>query len=214
MLAQRPRVLGQEERFMRMNLLCGLSLAAWATLAVGIGCGGSDDEEEAPAIRSGVAGDKTLSELSSAEAVKVCQALGDAVEVWLTAHEDDFLRTSCVSLSLFTASSAQECRQSVDACLDQLADAGPGEITGGGCDPASAEVTDCTATVAELESCLGDTLDSAVVALQQLDCELLFSAGASSMAAPQDPPSCAPLREKCPELFTEVSDVGGGMQEF
>jgi hypothetical protein len=34
------------------------------------------------------------------------------------------------------------------------------------------------------------------------------------MAAPQDPPSCAPLREKCPELFTEVSDVGGGMQEF
>ncbi|MCG5052092.1 MAG: hypothetical protein KA712_03945 [Myxococcales bacterium] len=106
------------------------------------------------------------------------------------------------------ANPGQSCQAAVAACeASATPDAGA---------PTETDCTapeNCTATVGELETCLNDSLARADTFLSAFPSCAMLAAGTGSLplGLPQNPASCAPVEQKCPDLPMIGDLVEGGL---
>ena len=176
----------------------------WMVTACGLlgSCGG-DDGGAAP-FQSGVDGNKSLGSLSDSEADKLCKA----GEAWAeNLFSDAELKSLSCKLGAFVGAAfsgaktdaelRSTCTMLYDECQKQ-----PAEPPSSMPEPSMCEKfpTNCTATVAELETCLSDFGTAYKSAFQSVPgCD---SISASSMTSEpretEEPASCKALEMKCP----------------
>lgn len=153
---------------------------------------------------SGLSGDKQLGSLTDQEFAGLCQKLHDYVSTssFLEKAEEFSCRIS--GLFVATLSNAQtdaelqsSCKTAYNACL-----AAPTTTT----ETCTKPDATCTATVAEYEACMSDSIEAfgealkAVPACSELTLALLAMSGDDMMS--QEPASCTALKAKCPSAPT------------
>ena len=179
-------------------------LVAGATLP-SLGCGDDDKPGTGP-VASGLPADKPVGTLTSAEATQLCKAVDSSLS---DAVISDSL---CKFVAVFGVSvEAAVMPSATDAMLQASCTTGFNQCkaspssTGDACKPAPAS---CTATVGEVEKCLGD-MKAAVAALGASvpACNTLTRASLNSPSggagALKEPESCAALERKCPDLVPD-----------
>lgn len=200
-----------------LTALCALS----ATLAA---CSEEEDGGGSPTVDSNVADEKKVSDLSSDEVQAICDAATEAAASLLTPE------ATCRLFAVVFSETPADCRQFSAQCS-------AGGLPGGGGDDEpepetecllddEAKRRDCEATVAELETCMTDSLAAASEALEKVTCDLAGKTaedlggdlGNSATGTPnpfggiqggaEQPPSCAVVAAKCPELAKELGPSG------
>jgi hypothetical protein len=193
--------------------------SAWFALVLLAACGGDGG------LNSGVAGNKALADLDSAELQKLC----DAADRYREAAMPQTLRerAACVQQGLVSGDVKQcemiseSCIEAVSATAAAAADASEVEdagVTSGDtfvCYTPS-ELEDCRASVAELESCIEVSLARASRTLHAQRCELLDDEVGVGLQEPTQSTVCEALELKCGGLanvtgriVTETSGPGG-----
>ena len=177
---------------------------SWRLVAIAIFAIACDDDG---GLKSGVAGDKALEDLSSKEIEKICDAANDFIDAALPPSL--LAKAACSQQALMTGS-LEQCRAATQQCLDALADGGTGNGIGLGSLTnqlgdlqcfTSAELSSCEATVAELEGCLENTFVAQSLVLHAVSCEAL--AGEPTRSGSVDTsssPLCQALSQKCPGI--------------
>jgi hypothetical protein len=178
----------------------------WLALVLLAACGGDGG------LHSGVAGDKALADLDSAEVEKIC----DAVNRYLESAVPQTLRerAACVQRGL-VAGTVKQCEAISESCIEAAsaasaaADSDAGETADDGVTSASSagrdsfacysqsELEDCRASVAELESCIQVSLAGESRMLHAQRCELLDGEVGVGLEAPTRSAVCQALELKC-----------------
>jgi hypothetical protein len=180
--------------FERLFLITSAALAG-ASLAAGCG-GGSDSDGE---VTTGLAQSKLLSDVSEDEAAQACERLQAGVDSRLT--RDVFVNAVCTLVSAAAAQTPAECKTMRDDCITQANQQGSEVATAVDeqdvdleCD-GDADLTACTGTVGQLETCFNDTLDQFDAVLHGISCDDAGTAAAQDADSFGDdmesPPSCA-----------------------
>jgi hypothetical protein len=156
--------------FERLFLITGAALAG-ASLAAGCGGGDSDSDSE---VTTGLAQSKLLSDVSESEAAQACERLQAGIDSRLT--REVFVKAVCTLVSAASASTPAECESLRDDCIGQ-ADQQGSEVAQAvdeqGVDlecSGDADLTACTGTVGQLETCFNDTLDQFDALLHAITC--------------------------------------------
>ena len=184
------------------NLTRAVMILATAVLAggVGAGCGGDDDDSSGGDFTTGIAPNKLLSDVTAEEATTACENLTARVET--TLNPDKIARAICTLVGAATADTKDACEAIRDDCLDDpMAGQAAGEVEGPECDGES-DLAQCTGTVAQLESCVNDTLDQFEAFLSQFSCDDAATIDESAFEEMdslgfEEPASCADVG--CPE---------------
>jgi hypothetical protein len=154
-------------------------------------------------------GDKTLGGLSGGELTQLC----DEIEQFMTTGS--FVESSqeftCLFTGLFAAALGGA---ESDAELQSACKAAYDECKSAPLMPEAEECTkpdaSCTATVAELRTCLADSAKAFEMAVDEFPTcsELTVDMEDPGMGTEaMDPPSCVALRDKCPELETPSAQM-------
>jgi hypothetical protein len=149
------------------TLLVGTSLAA--------GCGGDDDD--GGEVRTGIAPNKLLSDVTTEEAAQACESLAAGFDSRLS--RDKLVRTICTLASAALADTTADCETARDECIEAANDPNPAEGESLDIDAiqfecdgeGAADLTQCTSTVGELETCFNDLLDQISTALDAISCD-------------------------------------------
>lgn len=188
-----------------------LALGAWLALMVGgIGCMG-DSSDSSGGYSAGVDSATKLSELSDADAKKVCNSASDFVKGYVNSGQYEEFTCRLFALAYgaqVTDGQVDTCNTQYDMCMKQVSIAVTPTAT---CTPPA----QCTATVADLEQCLNDQA-AEVGGIDLPDCGhadfSMFGVDMLDMYAPEDPHSCMSLESECPgasELINPDVQVSG-----
>lgn len=148
-----------------VTLLVGTSLAA--------GCGG-DDDDGGGHVSTGIAPNKLLSDVTEQEATQACERLAAGFDARLS--RDTLVRSTCTIAGAALADTPEECETLRDDCIESAND--PSSAEGEAldvdeidfeCDDTS-DLTECTSTVGELETCFNDLLDQIGSVLDSITC--------------------------------------------
>lgn len=158
-----------------------------------LACG---DDAVAPAapLDSGVDEAATPSTLSADQRQAFCQAAA----TWFTTQvtQAQMKKLACYGFALAFAGQGNACNTFASECL--ASNEPFDSSTDASCD--GPELDDCTATVAELETCFTDTATQ----LRTLTARLSCSMSASDLQGLSGKPaSCAAIESKCPGLFAD-----------
>jgi len=170
---------------MRKTSLIALFVSSLSVAACGGGDGGG----------SGVDGSKNLSALSDAEIVEICEYSESLIN---QAHSEEL---SCYVTGIFQASETEDCQTIADACIADIA------VEEGDCSTAPDDTLPSCAsevTVSEMERCL--SAQASQVNSISINCETT-PAEISELSEQPLPAACAPVEEKCPELFSDEVDA-------
>jgi hypothetical protein len=184
-------------------------------LAVSTFCACGSDSEGPSGVTSGVDGSRPVNMLAPGDAQKLC----DAVARYGTSRvsRDSVRRAVCVGLTALQIANpptVAQCNDSVAQCVMMAA-----QTTGGttvGATPActaGVPPTNCTATVAELETCSTALIDQAANALASVTCDLWGlppAEAAKRIMDAQNRPAlaeCAPIRQKCPAFLGQAAQA-------
>jgi hypothetical protein len=150
------------------TLLVGTSLAA--------GCGGDDDDGGGD-VSTGIAPNRLLSEVSAEEAAQACENLAAGFDARLS--PEMLVRSICTIAGAAVADTPEDCEMARDECIANADD--PNSAEGEAlqldaiqfeCDgEGGADLTECTSTVGELETCFNDLLDQISTALNGVTCD-------------------------------------------
>lgn len=206
-------------------------LTSSVTIACGGGGGGDGDALGGPgggnngggnngggSVNSGVPGSKLGSDLTEAEAQKVCEAIGRYGASKIT--EQDACRMAgalgAIFLGAFNPEATDEelqaaCQDGFQACLEEPAEE---PVPGDEADCVAQNLSEqCTATVQELEACFKDYIDLTAEAFKVFPtCEEITMSFVTDPEVEEPdtslPASCAVVEEKCPEVlaFEDISD--------
>lgn len=188
------------------GLVLGVVCGALATA-----CGGSDDgESNGPAkvtLNSGVAPEKKVSELSSEEALQLCNEYSAVVET--SFETDEMKRAGCVTMAVFNAHDVANCNEQVTECLKLTASSSSDLTASTQCHTDQQARSSCTATVSEMEACFGEAIGVAQGFYRAVTCENLLNALAGKAAFPlrAEAPTCAAIESKCPQAHIDDSTL-------
>ncbi len=194
------------------SLKCGLWSGA-AALSLCVACGGSSSGGSGPGsteFSSSLPGDKSLGSLSDSESAKLCSELesyyGPNGAVGKETKEVG-CRFSALFLAAFSGATTDSalqaaCKSGYDQCQ-----AAPAQTDTTTCMKPAAS---CTATVAEMETCISDSTKAlADLGSQFPECSKVTLASLQSTMDPgttppasTDPPSCTAIEAKCPGFLT------------
>jgi hypothetical protein len=159
-------------------LLAGLLLA----------CGGSGDSGP---VDSGLPADKTGVEFSADDVTALCDAL-DAHAARVSSP-DDAHNVECVrqgyEVALEGNMSAETCQIAYKMCIEMEFEPGDGQCT--------FNLSDCTASVAEIEACLTVRNEAYAESFRDASCERAVAEGTPFPAIPELP-ECTKIESTCP----------------
>jgi hypothetical protein len=161
----------------------------------------SDDEGSSG---SGVSGDKLVSDVTDAEAKKVCEWVEDQA-----ASIEPSKKQLCTAVAVGLSTTQAECNDFVDTCLMSDAEIEE-EDEGNGCEDTDAsEVAFCDkVTVGEFEACVKAYLSTFKQQFAAISCA---DAGEEPEIDEVDTPAaCKKIEEDCPGL---LDDLGGDEEE-
>lgn len=176
-------------------------------LGLGLACGGKDT-----GIDSGLPPDKQGSALTPSEQTSLCEAAGDYLAGRISGA--DWVRFDCTGEALGQAAEAASdipgqiaaCKMLRDQCV---AETTPDESQEFECSASDGWST-CTATVAQLETCLGDAADLLDRVFNDFTCDVLDPAKAMELQQKYGdfmddylPPSCDVVIAECPAALGE-----------
>ncbi|MEQ8280160.1 MAG: hypothetical protein RMA76_01335 [Deltaproteobacteria bacterium] len=166
--------------------------------ATAFACGGGTS------FSAGVDGNKQVKDLTDSDAQTLCKAAEETANDFFDDNKDGFCKFSGAFAGIFAGSlggdAQSTCEMAVTQCESQAST-----------EPAMCEpmVTDCEATIAEIEACYNDSLDVAADLLDKFagkSCADLIADESSLNITADTPASCVALEEKCPSLeFGNVS---------
>ena len=140
--------------------------------------------------RSGVAGHKQIRALSVEELRATCR--------WRAEHTyASPLADECRPRAVFTTTTSAECRAEFDECIVRLESAREPRYRGALAKCETLEMTpreDCSATVAQFEDCVLDSLDAVGAHARSLTCE---HPNPDVSGKYEEPPSCGNLNDWC-----------------
>lgn len=177
-----------------MRILDTRNIILAAIAAASFACGGGTS------FSSGVDSSKQVKDLSDSDAQTLCKNAEETAKEFTENNKDGFCKLAGVFAGAFGGGAAA-CESAVTQCKD----AEPTTSTNT-CEPI---VTDCEATIGEIEDCYNDSLEATEKALDEIaskSCEELLSGSSLPGSDVQAPASCTALAEKCPSLeFGNVS---------
>ena len=170
---------------MRKSSLIALFVSSLSMAACGGGDGGG----------SGVDGSKNLSTLSDAEIIEICEYSDSLIN---QAKSDEL---SCYVTGIFQASETEDCQTIADACITDIVpeDSDCSTAPDDALPACAAEVT-----VSEMETCI--SAQASQFNSISIDCDTT-PAELSELSEQPLPAACAPVEEKCPELFDDEVDA-------
>lgn len=181
------------------------SLAALATA-----CGGDDGgnpAQESPTsgtVKSGVAPEKSVNSLSAAEAQSVSASFAQAIQG--SGLIDGVCTLTGILGEAFsgTTGEAKTCEQLVTECK-----AAPTQTTESTLsikdDPA--QLSGCTVTVGELETCLNGMITSLKQAFSTVTCDTELQAAMQSFSTGMNITACTNINTTCPTLLAAMDDT-------
>lgn len=142
--------------------------------------------------------DEAVDSLSADEQTAFCNELKAYADANLSVTE--MKKLACYSFSIaFSGGDRAACQESAQACMDD-----PESIdvsSDASCE--GNQITDCSATVAELESCYTAQVQRAKSVVSSLSC----SSSPESLSSLSEPPAaCNTVKEKCPKLFEDSGE--------
>jgi|GEM_PF-5175824 len=158
-------------------------------------CGGDSDSET---FQTSVGSTKTVDKLTPAETAQFCKD-GDA---FAKDFEKTFTPKLCKVAGLLATTKA-ECDMLVNACLKEESEP---DQSSGMCEP----LTDCTATVGEVQKCLNDTIATFSAYLDKFPscAQIADKSGTFPASEPVSPASCKAIEKTCPDVADFGSSVG------
>jgi len=160
--------------------------------------GGGSSTPAAP-FESQEEDDQVAGSLTPAEQTAFCEELLAYTEREVS--QADLKKLGCYFLAIaFTGGDASQCNQAAQGCISD-------PETSGSDDPVECDtsrLTDCTATVGELETCYTDTITVVKTLVGSLSCN---SSPAQLSALENKPASCQVVQAKCPKLFEDEDDT-------
>ncbi len=211
----------------RFNAVNGLPLAAGVCLSLCVACGGSSSDSKPSTSSAGggasgtgfmssVPGDKPLNTLTDDEVQQLCKEFqsdfGPGTPAASAVVELDCrlagILASALSQPQTDAAAQASCKSTYDACI--------GAPTTSETATCNKPDPSCTATVAEEEKCLQDSLAAfdSVKDLLPSCSAITTSTGLQSLAlsgaATQTPASCTALQAKCPGIELPTGSSGAG----
>jgi hypothetical protein len=169
------------------------TIGLWGAVAIigGLGCSSPDklEGDGDGGDQTTVSGDKTLSDLTSAEIAQVCKEASPSL-VAVSCNLAGFISASysaAYDLTLTDAQLSAACADAATACRTQLATPD--------CSAVSQARANCSATVDEYFACVGDTFARSPDCSQTTR-KLLSGSGPDLTS----PPSCETLAMKCPGI--------------
>lgn len=181
-----------------ISLVCAPALFAF------VGC--SSDVT----FTSGIDGTKKVSDVSMDEAKSICEAASETAEEFFEANKDGFCAFgAALTGSLGAGFGGGDAVALCEVALAECKSATPTTETTT-CN-AEAVAANCSATVAELETCYNDSLDTLSTFFGELagkSCSELTSESTNVSFDFSNPASCTALAEKCPDLGIGIPSVG------
>jgi hypothetical protein len=178
-------------------------LSALIGASVAAGCGGDGDGGGGD-VSTGIAPNKLLSDITDDEAESACERLKAGYD--RVFDENKVIRAFCTIGAATSAANPSECASLRDECIESASQAGSettdalegiGEFT---CeDSDTSELNQCTGTVAQLETCFNDILDTFEALLNQFSCDdaPIDEASLEGFGVTESPASCEAVG--CPE---------------
>ena len=148
-------------------------LCALVGASVAAGCG--DDDDSGGDVSTGIAPSKLLSDVTAEEAATACTRLQAGFE--RVFDRDKLIDAVCTLGAAAFADTTADCEMIRDQCIEEANMQGSDttaqldeiEFT---CDgEGDAELSQCTGTVGQLETCFNDTLEVFEAALASISCE-------------------------------------------
>ena len=149
-----------------------IAMTAGIGAGLGSGCGG-DSDSSGPAD-TGLPPTQLLSDVTPAEATQACERIRASFQQRF--NDDSLGRAFCTLFSAASTTTPSACNSARDACIEEAMQPGSDIMmmldTGAidfGCE--AADIGDCgDATVGDLETCFGDTLNLLDAVLNRFDC--------------------------------------------
>jgi hypothetical protein len=176
----------------------GALLLVLTPLACGDDDGGSSSTA-APFESSSVPDDtRRASDLTPEEQTAFCDELATYFSSQVS--NDSLHRTGCYLFAFaFSGGDRNACNQAAQSCIsDSEIEA---NVDGPECD--TSKLTDCDATVAELEACFTDGTSLVKSLASRASCSM---SGADLAALDQVPASCQAIQDKCPGLMEDEDE--------
>lgn len=167
------------------------------SLCGALGCGDDDGSSG-----SGVNRGKLVSDVTDAEAKKVCLWIGRESKAY-----EPSKKQLCTAGALARSTTTDQCGELVEHCLtDDDVDLDDEDDDEDDCDDADAsEVASCdTVTVGEFETCLKAYLGAFKKQFDSLSCK--DAGDEPDIEMPDLPDACEKIARDCPELLSEVGD--------
>jgi hypothetical protein len=141
-------------------------------------------------------------DLSEAEAEALCEELSAGVDVEWSKEQE------CTVGAVFYTKDKASCEAAAKKCAEApdevpAEDAGVDEGEDDTCKGAADDLKTCTATVDEIRTCI-QAMTKNLQDLGTITCESAGKVSTSDLETP--PPVCAPLQQKCPDLFSEEAE--------
>jgi hypothetical protein len=166
---------------------------------------GDESSDNGPGGSSGVDEQLPLDGLNSDQAQQLCEW----VEKSYASIDALFTPEKLCTAFGVSAPTAAECQEAVNQCLTSVEELPPEEVDG----PDPADTSECVGnlqqasqgcslTVAEIQTCLNDSLAAAEQILSGLTCDV----AGQPLEEPSEPASCLTLEAKCPDLFSDEVD--------
>jgi hypothetical protein len=192
-------------------------LVSLGLVGLAAGCGGDSDDGDAPAangqVDTGLPASMVLSDVTSAQYLQACQAAKAAVTMRL--NPDTLTPKVCAVLGASQLDSPDTCESVASACVDSLKNGNTALFDTSlldfsddiQCDGDVTDLEDCGITVGQFETCSNDSIDAIEKALDDRGCANAASVGREAIAqlmtlqSMAAPPSCEPLRSRCPNLL-------------
>lgn len=158
----------------------------------------SDSDGGGGTFQTSVGSTKAVDKLTPAESAQFCK---DG-EAWSKDFEKTFTPKLCKIAGLGSTTKA-ECDMAVTACLNAPSDT---STSSGMCEP----LTDCTATVGEVQKCFNDTITSLTAYLDKFPTCAQFGDKNATFPAtePTQPESCKAIAKTCPDVGDLGSELG------
>ncbi|MBM4353241.1 MAG: hypothetical protein FJ109_05500 [Deltaproteobacteria bacterium] len=150
---------------------------------------------------------KVASTMTEAEAENACKAV--SAQMWRSEGNAGGKHVTCLAVGSFAKAAANDdvkaCQDAYDACM-----AKPDEESGDDCGDAFDDLTDCKATLGEIEDCMNDqvaAIEEAFAEAKKVNCsstEEEFKVLGDLFETDEEPTAaCKLVEEKCPSMVED-----------
>lgn len=191
----------------------GLGLLCAYGVALASACSSSNSTGGTPEPTTTVDSTKQAGSLSDADKQKLCQDVLAFQNGQIT--DSDRLKQFCLSQALTQLAASgslppsdsqlqSECNTAYQKCLSQPAGTVDAGAAPSDCSGVNATLLDCTATVGQITTCIGDQVALAKTAYAKFDtvCNtILLDGGGGIDFGSTEPASCSAIASTCPHLL-------------